>query len=95
MKKSFFRALVLTLTLSVHFFYAQDKDAPTKKSQLGFAQIDFLSIDMPDLNEPNMDFTGIHYNLMLNDWSYAGLGFYGAVGGIRGGFFYSWYKCWS
>ncbi|WP_299620775.1 hypothetical protein [uncultured Tenacibaculum sp.] len=87
MKKSFFRALVLTLTLSVHFFYAQDKDAPAKKSQLGFAQIDFLSIDMPDMNEPNMDFTGIHYNLMLNDWSYAGLGFYGAVGGIRGGFF--------
>lgn len=80
------RTLVLLLTLSVHFFYAQT-EVPTKKTQIGFAQLDFLSIKMPDANEPNMDYTGIHYNVMLNDWSYAGLGLYGAVGGIRGGFF--------
>jgi hypothetical protein len=80
------RTLLLALTLSVRFFYAQN-DTPINNSQIGFAQLDFLSIDMPDTNEPNMDFTGIHYNTMLNDWSYAGLGFYGAVGGIRGGFF--------
>ncbi len=87
MTKSFLRALVLITALSVHFFYAQEKEIPNLKTQLGFAQLDFLSIDMPDVNEPNMDFTGIHYNLKLNDWSYAGLGFYGAVGGERGGFF--------
>lgn len=80
------RALLLVLTFSVHFFYAQNENLE-KKSQIGFAQLDFLSIDMPDANEANMDFTGIHYNAMLNDWSYAGLGFYGAVGGERGGFF--------
>ncbi|SNR15738.1 conserved exported protein of unknown function [Tenacibaculum jejuense] len=87
MTNSLLRTLVLFLSLSVHFFYAQDKETHQKKTQLGFAQLDFLSIDMPDINEPNMDFTGIHYNLKLNDWSYAGLGFYGAVGGVRGGFF--------
>ena len=80
------RTLLLVLTFSVHFFYAQN-ETPQKQTQIGFAQLDFLSIDMPDVNEANMDFTGIHYNAMLNDWSYAGLGFYGAVGGIRGGFF--------
>ncbi|TCP25812.1 hypothetical protein EV195_103174 [Tenacibaculum skagerrakense] len=80
------RTLLLALTLSVHFFYAQN-ELPKKSTQIGFAQLDFLSIKMPDINEANMDFTGIHYNVMLNDWSYAGLGFYGAVGGERGGFF--------
>ncbi|CAL2083864.1 hypothetical protein [Tenacibaculum sp. 190524A02b] len=76
---------MLGLTLSVHFFYAQEK-IPTKKTQEGFGQLDFLSIKMPE-NEANMDFAGLHYNLKINDWSYAGIGFYGAVGGIRGGFF--------
>ncbi|MFY7669929.1 hypothetical protein ACOSP6_02460 [Tenacibaculum sp. MEBiC06402] len=80
------RTLLLALTLSVRFFYAQN-DTPANNTQIGFAQLDFLSINMPDANEANMDFTGIHYNAKLNDWSYAGLGFYGAVGGIRGGFF--------
>ncbi|MCF2873857.1 MULTISPECIES: hypothetical protein [unclassified Tenacibaculum] len=79
------RALILGLIMSVHFFYAQT-NIPTKETQKGFGQLDFLSIKMPG-NEENMDFTGLHYNLKLNDWSYAGLGFYGAVGGIRGGFF--------
>lgn len=86
MVKQLPRTLLLLLTCSVHFFYAQT-NIPEKQTQLGFAQVDFLSITMPDKNEANMDFTGIHYNTMLNDWSYAGLGFYGAVGGIRGGFF--------
>lgn len=79
------RTLLLILTLSVHFFYGQI--TVEKKTQFGFAQLDFISIQMPEVNEPNMDFTGVHYNAMINDWSYAGLGFYGAVGGIRGGFF--------
>ncbi len=79
------RTLLFALTFSVHFFYAQEKNS-NKKVQKGFAQLDFLSIKMP-FEEPNMDFTGIHYNLKLNDWAYTGLGFYGAVGGIRGGFF--------
>ncbi|WP_299158076.1 hypothetical protein [uncultured Tenacibaculum sp.] len=79
------RTLILCLMMSVHFFYAQTT-TPLKETQKGFGQLDFLSIKMPG-NEKNMDFTGLHYNLKLNDWSYAGLGFYGAVGGIRGGFF--------
>ncbi len=79
------RTLIVLLTMSVHFFYAQTK-IPQKESQIGFGKIDFLSIKMPG-NESNMDFTGLHYNLKLNDWSYAGVGFYSAVGGIRGGFF--------
>lgn len=79
------KTLSLWLMMSVSFFYGQS-NFPTKKTQTAFAQLDFLSIKMPK-NEVNMSFTGIHYNLMLNDWSYAGTGFYGAVSGIRGGFF--------
>ncbi len=79
------RTLVLGITLSVHFFYAQEK-SPNKISQIGYGQLDFLSLKMPG-NEANMDFAGLHYNLKINKWSYAGIGFYGAVGGIRGGFF--------
>lgn len=82
---NFKRTLLLCLTMSVCFFYGQN-EIPDKNTQFGFGQLDFLSIKMPK-NEVNMDFTGIHYNLKLNDWSYAGVGFYGAVGGIRGGFF--------
>ncbi len=81
----FKRALILSFIMSVHFFYAQTEGLD-KKTQIGFGQLDFLPIKMPD-NEVNMDFTGIHYNLKLNDWSYAGIGLYGSVGGIRGGFF--------
>lgn len=76
---------MLGCIMSVHFFYAQQL-VPSKKEQKAFAQIDFLPIKMPG-NEVAMDYAGIHYNAFLNDWSYAGLGFYGAVGGIRGGFF--------
>lgn len=79
------RTLLFIITMGVHFFYAQNK-VPVKKSQKGFAQLDFLPIKMPN-NEANMDFSGIHYNLMINNWGYFGTGFYGAVNGIRGGFF--------
>jgi len=71
--------------MSVHFFYAQN-NIPAKETQLGFSQLDFLPIKMPN-DEKNMDFTGIHYNLKLSNKFYAGAGFYGAVNGIRGGFF--------
>ncbi len=80
------RTLIVCLLMSVHFFYAQTNVVPERNTQLGFGQIDFLSIKMPD-GEQNMDYAGLHYNLKLNDWSYAGIGLYGAVGGIRGGFF--------
>lgn len=79
------RILIFILLMGVHFFYAQNQ-IPTQKTQKGFGQLDYLSIKMPE-NEPNMGFTGIHYNLLLNDWSYVGTGFYGAINGIRGGFF--------
>ena len=72
--------------MSVSFLGAQNL-VPKKNKLEGFGQIDFLSIKMPDQHEPDMDFTGVHYNLKLNHWSYAGVGFYGSVGGIRGGFF--------
>lgn len=78
-------ALVVIALTSVFTCYAQS-EIPTKTTQKGFGQVDYLPIKMPK-NEVNMGFTGIHYNLMLNDWSYVGTGFYGAVGGIRGGFF--------
>lgn len=86
MSKILKRTLIVSLLMSVHFFYAQTNLIPERRTQEGFGQIDFLSIKMPD-GEQNMDYTGLHYNLKLNDWSYAGIGLYGAVGGIRGGFF--------
>ena len=69
---------------------SQTENSFERKTQKAFGKIDFLSIEMPitDIpNEKNMGFTGIHYNLMINDWAYAGLGLYGAVSGNRGGFF--------
>ncbi|MDD7913165.1 hypothetical protein [Polaribacter ponticola] len=68
------------------FLNAQEEVVPEMKTQKGFSKLDFLSLDLP-ANDPNMGFTGIHYNLMINDWSYAGLGIYGAVSGNKGGFF--------
>ncbi len=83
MKKYF---LGFFIFLFVQNFISQEKKIPEKKIQKGFAKLDFLSINMPQ-NEANMGFTGVHYNIYLNDWAYAGLGIYGAVTGIRGGFF--------
>lgn len=87
MKKIFF---LIAILISSSIAIAQSGDVPEKKSQKAFGKIDFLSIDIPETNivdEKNMGFTGIHYNLMLNDWAYAGAGIYGAVTGERGGFF--------
>jgi hypothetical protein len=84
MKKVFF----LFLIFQIGFLQAQE--IPKKNTQKAFGQINFMSINMPNLeipNEANMGFTGIHYNLYLNNWSYAGIGFYGSVAGQRGGFF--------
>lgn len=87
MKKILF---LLSILISSNFLIAQNNEVPNKKFQKAFGKIDFLSINMPETNLPNeknMGFTGIHYNLMLNDWAYAGAGIYGAVTGERGGFF--------
>ena len=85
LKRKLKKVLLFKLTLSTSFFYAQ-KQTPDVKIQNAFGQLDYLSVKMPK-NEINMDFSGIHYNLKMNDWSYAGVGIYGAIGGKRGGFF--------
>lgn len=76
------------LALPIGLLNAQE--VPTKHFQKAFGQLDFLSIKMPETtipNEANMGFTGIHYNLKMNDWSYAGVAIYGSATGQRGGFF--------
>lgn len=83
MKKLLF---LFTILFSTQYIVAQNEIVPHKKTQKAFGKIDFLSIELPN-NDPNMGYTGIHYNLMLNDWSYAGIGIYGAVSGNKGGFF--------
>ncbi|TXD52940.1 MULTISPECIES: hypothetical protein [unclassified Polaribacter] len=80
------KKILFVLLFSSQFLLAQKENVPEKKTQKAFAKIDFLSIGMPD-NDPNMGYSGIHYNLMLNDWSYVGLGIYGAITGNKGGFF--------
>ncbi|MBU3012169.1 hypothetical protein KO506_12200 [Polaribacter vadi] len=82
--------ILFVISFSSQFISSQTDNVPNKKTQNAFAKLDFLSINMPETsipNEANMGFTGIHYNLMLNDWAYAGTGIYGAVSGERGGFF--------
>ncbi|QTD37361.1 hypothetical protein JL193_14860 [Polaribacter batillariae] len=81
---------LLTALFLSQFVFSQSKVIPNKITQKTFAKVDFLSINMPQLeipNEPNMGFSGIHYNLFLNKDFYTGLGIYGSVTGIRGGFF--------
>jgi hypothetical protein len=78
--------IVLFLFLSIQIGFSQDQNVPEKRTQKAFGKIDFLSIELPN-NDPNMGYTGIHYNLFINDWAYAGLGIYGAVSGNKGGFF--------
>lgn len=79
------KALTFSLGLSAYLLQGQDK-IPHIKTQDAFGQLDFLSINMPK-KEVNMGFSGVHYNLKISDWSYAGLGIYGSISGIRGGFF--------
>lgn len=85
------KTLSLFLLLFIcYFINAQSVVIPKKETQKAFAKLDFLSIDMPETsipNEKNMGFSGIHYNLMLNEWAYAGVGIYSAISGERGGFF--------
>ena len=87
MKKIIF---LLVLLISNQLLFSQTENTPKKLTQKGFAKIDFLSIDMPIIEtskEPNMGLTGIHYNLFLGDKFYTGVGLYGSIAGIRGGFF--------
>lgn len=86
--------MVSKVTLFILFFFQiillfsqeeNNTDIP-KLTQKGFFKIDYLSTEMP-LDEKNLGLAGIHYNLFLNDWAYTGIGMYGAVAGIRGGFF--------
>lgn len=84
------RVVFLFLLFISVVLYSQIENDFSKKTQRAFGKINFLSIEMPTTtipNENNMGFTGIHYNFMINDWSYAGLGIYGSVAGERGGFF--------
>lgn len=86
------KKIFLAILLSFVFVKAtsQEKEIPQAKSQRGFLAFDFLSINMPEdpriINEPNMGFAGIHYNLNFNNF-YSGIGIYGSISGVRGGFF--------
>ncbi|WP_010523488.1 hypothetical protein [Aquimarina agarivorans] len=79
----FFSVLICNLPLVIA---QENTNTPVFNTQKAFANLDFLSIKMPDENEVNMGFSGIHYNLKFKDF-YTGLGIYGSVSGIRGGFF--------
>lgn len=88
MKKLLFFLLINTYFLSN--YSAQTQNTPKKKKQNGFVKLDFMSIKMPEIeipDEPNMLFSGIHYNLDLGKSFYSGIGIYGALTGRRGGFF--------
>ena len=89
MKKLFIFLLIVFIS---EFFFSQEKEnIPTKFSQSGFANLDYMSVKMPNdvFNNPeaNMGLTGVHYNILLNKSIYTGLGFYGSVNGERGGMF--------
>lgn len=88
MKKSIL--FILLITNSLWVFSQNDKTIPERKVQKGFFSLDYLAVDMPPNplgpDEVHMGLTGIHYNFNLNNF-YTGLGIYGTVRGIRGGFF--------
>ncbi len=86
--EAFFIGIFLLTFLSISPINAQQNNNSEipKLTQKGLFKIDFLSVNMPE-NEDNLGLAGIHYNFLLNEWSYAGIGMYGAVSGIRGGFF--------
>ena len=82
--------LLFTIFFTFQSVISQSKEIPESITQKAFTKIDFLSIDMPTAeipNEANMGFTGIHYNLFINESFYSGIGIYGSVTGSRGGFF--------
>lgn len=83
--------LFVILFIFCVFTKAQESNSiPTLKTQKGFLAFDFLSIDMPTndfgVDEDHMGFSGIHYNLLFNNF-YTGIGMFGTVRGKRGGFF--------
>ena len=81
------KIVVLLLILCANYAQSQEKkNVPIKNTQKGFFMVDYLSVDMPSTNEVNMGLTGIHYNASFQNF-YTGLGMYGSVKGIRGGFF--------
>ncbi|MDX6746962.1 hypothetical protein SHK09_09175 [Polaribacter sp. PL03] len=87
MRNSFLFILVI---LCSSFLVAQTGSIPEMKTQKGFIKVDYLSINMPQVeipNESNMGFSGIHYNIFLNESFYTGVGIYGSISGERGGFF--------
>ena len=66
---------------------AQENNSDLQKfTQESLFKINFLSVNMPE-NEDNLGLAGIHYNLLINDWSYVGIGMYAGITGIRGGLF--------
>lgn len=81
---------LLVLCFYCSLFSQTKEHVPDKLKQKGFFTADFLSVEMPYdpifMNEPNMGLSGIHYNLLFDDF-YTGLGIYGSVSGKRGGFF--------
>lgn len=82
-----FALIFLLLFLSIFQISAQNNGTEFSKfTQESLLKLDFLSVKMQD-DETNLGLAGLHYNLLLNDWAYAGVGMYGAVSGIRGGFF--------
>ena len=87
MKKIVVVLLILCASLSQS---QEKKNIPIKNIQKGFFAVDYLSVDMPTtdegFNEIHMGLTGIHYNASFQKF-YTGLGMYGSVRGIRGGFF--------
>lgn len=83
------KALVTLIFLLFSFTAFSQEDTVRlipRYKQKGFLQADFLAVKMPN-GEKNIGLTGIHYNLNINKNFYAGLGYYGAVSGLRGGFF--------
>jgi hypothetical protein len=83
-------AVVLSVFITT-IIVAQENQIPKKFTQNGFANLDYISVKMPndEFNNPeeNMGLAGVHYNLWLNESIYTGLGFYGSIRGKRGGFF--------
>ena len=82
--------VVFIFLCSSHIQSQEKKNVPLKNTQKGFFAVDYISVDMPTtvdgFNEIHMGLMGIHYNLAFDKF-YTGLGMYGSVRGIRGGFF--------
>ena len=81
---------ILSILMICLLANAQEQEIPERQFQRAFGKLDFLPITMPiisNIKEKDMVLSGIHYNLMLKDWAYVGLGIYGAIRGERGGFF--------